>query len=439
MVRHHTTILPWGNALGKSFWAGRICLWWVCTRAFSECVTTSPSFDQLDGVLWKNIRQAVAASRYPLGIKLNRKPLKARMGEGWEISGIATTKTERISGRHNPNLLALIDEASGIEQPILDGIDSLIPTKVVAIGNPLNYDCRFREDYEEALRQRDDPNVPDHEKMVALRVPSTDSPDWHLDESPRGMACGSWGRRMKRKYGDHGLWWRTHIDALFPLEAFAGLLPGAWLDACTGLALLELRTAFPSGPSVLACDLGEGTGRDSTTILARDNLGILEVFDSNLTDLDDAADMFAAVARRWNIPPERTSFDAAGIGRQFKRKLEARGFEGAFAYKGSGSGGSDYSNFRTACAFAARERLDPAGMYDPETKAAPFVPFSIPPGPWWGQMREELGAIRYRLKGKRTELEPKTDLCERLGRSPDRGDAFIQSFWREALYRVGNA
>jgi len=438
VAKHHTVVLPWGNALGKSFWAARMGLWWICTRPGSECVTTAPSFDQLDSVLWKNIRQAVATSRYPLGIELTRKPLKAKLGEGWEISGIATTKTERISGRHNANLLALIDETSGVESAIMDGIDSLIPAKVVEIGNPLKYDGRFREDFDEARKQAGDLTIPSHERTVALSVPSTESPDIHLDDSPRGMACGSWLRRMARKYGQHSLWWKTHVLAQFPDAAFAGLIPAPWFDLCNDLALLQaLRSTQSGGIPCLSCDLGEGTGRDSTTILARDNLGVLEVFDSNVTDLDDAADEFVRIARKWQVPAERTSFDSGGmIGKQFRRKLDARGFEASYAYKGNNSGGSDFTNLRTACAFALRMRLDPAGTYDPRTRTTTFTPFTIPPGPWWPMLREEVLALKYDLLGKKTRLEPKVDLCETLGRSPDRADALMQSFWREALQRI---
>jgi len=44
-------------------------------------------------------------------------------------------------------------------------------------------------------------------------------------------------------------------------------------------------------------------------------------------------------------------------------------------------------------------------------------------------MRKDLAALTYELVGERqVKLVNKEDLMELLGRSPDRGDALIQSF-----------
>ena len=47
---------------------------------------------------------------------------------------------------------------------------------------------------------------------------------------------------------------------------------------------------------------------------------------------------------------------------------------------------------------------------------------------WWPRRREELLALEYETVGGLTQLILKKHLCARLGRSPDLGDALIQSF-----------
>jgi hypothetical protein len=75
-----------------------------------------------------------------------------------------------------------------------------------------------------------------------------------------------------------------------------------------------------------------------------------------------------------------------------------------------------------------KHRLDPTWVPDPVHPQAKLPLFHIPPGPWWAEMREELLALDYDLRGKQTRLVDKQELMDRLGRSPDLADALIQSF-----------
>ena len=101
VVRYHTTVFPEGNATGKTWWDARLVLWWLCTRHNSLVVTTAPTHDHLDSSLWKNLRLVEARTLIPLGMRLNVNPLRAKLREGWMALGIATTRTERISGHHS--------------------------------------------------------------------------------------------------------------------------------------------------------------------------------------------------------------------------------------------------------------------------------------------------------------------------------------------------
>jgi hypothetical protein len=435
VVDHHTLAVAAGNSVGKSHWLARLVWWWLCTRARSLVVTTAPTHDQLDAVLWKNIRQAAAASRVPLGARILSRPLKADMGNGWMALGVATTKTERMAGHHNPELLAIEDEASGISREITEAIDSLVPAKRIQIGNPIRYDCAFRETFELGLSQATDPGIPPHERTVSLRVPSTDSPDVHLDRSPRGLAAGAWLRQMERKYGREGLWWRCHIDALFPEEAESTLIPPAWLDGCTLEELKPLRRSNRAGPARQAADLGEGCGRDRTVIVVRDDLGVLDIWSENDVDTDGAALAYAQLGRKHGVKDEHCSYDAAGaVGKDFGNRLKANGIH-AFAYKGASSGGKDFTNLRTACAFRFRRRIDRDHVPDPRFPLTKQLPFHVPVLPCWPWLREELLALRYHLVERKTALERKEDLAKALGRSPDHGDALIQTWVTEILGR----
>jgi hypothetical protein len=451
VARYHTTVLPWGNALGKSWWAARLILWYLCTRPGSLIITTAPTFEQLDSVLWKNIRQAAESSRIPLGLKINAKPLRAKMGEGWGILGLATDKTERMSGHHNKHLMAFVDEASDVPQAIKEAIDSLVPERFVAIGNPLKAEGWFRDLARLGEKQAGDTSIPDQERVVTLRVPSTDSPHIGMNRSPVGMACGAWIRQMEREYGRDSLWWTTHIDAQFPDASHDGLLKPFWVDR---LATVQRAKGY-GGTRRMGVDLGEGTGRDSTVIFVVDDLGILHGEDSNYVGMAEAAKRINDLMIRWDVRQENIAYDAGGgRGKDMDRYLEHYRITDAIPYLGSGKGGKGYTNKRSRMAFKLRFRLDPerrelpeynpvreaeearrSAFYVPPEHAPGYVPGTIQPPfalphdrPWWPRLADELKALRYSLDGAKHALETKEEMVKRLGRSPDLVDALMMSF-----------
>src|SRR5262249_7364301 len=145
--------------------------------------------------------------------------------------------------------------------------------------------------------------------------------------------------------------------------------------------------------------------------------------------LAEAATVIAHWADKWKVPPHRISFDRVGIGRDLQHHLKRLGIHHAIGYAGSAGPRSplEFTNLRTEAAWALRRRLNPDWRGDPAKKET-VVPFHIPAGAWLGLLTEELGALTYDLVGYQTRLIPKEALCARLGRSPDRADALIQSF-----------
>ena len=396
-------------------------------------VTTAPSQTLLATVLFKEIRRAHKQSKILLPGKVsesaNASPQTLVVDtEGHQVLGIATRGVERLSGQHAGELLQVIDEASGLEAEIWEALDSQNPTKRVVFGNPLRARGAFVELAKRGEQHNSDPSIPDHERTKLIIVPSTDSPDIHEERSHRGLADKGFLRRNKEKYGEDSLWWRTHILAQRPTVSAEGLLPEPWLD----FAAKQIRPRdIPGmerirGIRRLACDLGEGVGRDKTVIVVRDDLGILEVAHSAAWGLPEAAGKMRELSRKWMVKDEHCSFDALGIGRDLVNHLKREGLN-ARPYRGSASVKGDFANLRSLSAWKLRQRLDPY-RDDPHMIGQKQTPFCISPGDWWPQMRGELLELRYELVGQKTKLENKEDVMTRLGHSPDYSDALMQSF-----------
>src|SRR5271157_2039054 len=441
VVKYRKTVAYSGNMIGKDYLVGRLVWWWLLTRPDSMVYVCGPSQTSIGSITWKEIRQAtprwlgteIPSVRARLSRGVKASPQLVDLGNGWRAMGLSTTNVERASGHHNPHLLAIVDEASGIETDARDAIESLGYERLVAIGNPIRAEGWFIDLIHQAEADVRD-NIPPRLATNAIRIPSTDSPHATWEKSPWGIADNTWIQSSYRSYGgEHSFWCNSHVHAIIPTVSAQRLIPDAWLDYATSI---QRQNQPPNHPvhrtRRIAVDLSEGVGRDDTCILVRDSHGLLDCDARNSLSLADAAEATARLAARYGVPAERISYDGLGIGRDFPRHLAKCGLIGCIRYVGGGEPAEPrrFFNLRTESAWHLHDRLNPDRHTDdrfPITSRQP--PFSIPPRAFLPLMRQDLAALTYELIGERqVKLLKKEDLMEALGRSPDRGDALIQSF-----------
>ncbi len=440
VVKYRRTIAYSGNIVGKDFMVGRLVWWWLVTRPDSQVMITGPSQTSLGSITWKEIRQAtprwLAASR-SVSAKLSQgvktSPQMVDLGPGWQAMGISTTTIERFSGHHNPNLLVIIDEASALEPEIRDSIESLGYERLLAIGNPIRAEGPFVEWIRQADADARD-GIPDRLATNAIQIPSTDSPHATWEKSPWGIADKTFIESSYRSYGgEHSFWCNSHIHAIIPTVSAQRLIPDAWLDYATSILRQNHAPNHPVHRTRrIAVDLSEGVGRDDTAILVRDTHGLIDLIARPDLPLADAAEETARLAARYRIPADRISYDGLGIGRDFPKYLAKHGLTGCVRYVGGGQPDEPrrFFNLRTESAWHLHDRLNPDRHTDDRfANTSRQIPFHIPARAWWSLMRTDLAALTYELVGERqVKLIKKEDLMEVLGRSPDRGDALIQSF-----------
>jgi hypothetical protein len=236
---------------------------------------------------------------------------------------------------------------------------------------------------------------------------------------------------MIRRHGPNSLWVRSHVYAEIPLVSADTLIPLEWLDRAAATPR-DPSTLDPAHPAYatrrISGDLGEGVGRDSTSIMVTDDRGVLEVVMGDTIDLATAACHYCDLGRKWGVPPERMSYDKGGIGREMALHLSRQDLT-AWPYTGAaGARSGEYTNLRTEAAMRLRMRLDPEGAADWRTPFRWQVPYSIPPGDYWPRLRDELSKLTYHLVGTKVALLAKEDHAKVLGHSPDAADALLQRF-----------
>ena len=412
----------------------------------------------LGSVTFKEIRRCLDGAVLRFGGKLSSglkaSPAVIEIAPGWQALGFSTTSVERSSGQHAKHLLAVVEEASGVEDFVFDAIDSLGYERLVCIGNPIRAEGKFVDLIRQAPRDRAD-NVPPRLAVNAIRIPSTESPHAHQEKSEFGLADRTWLESMYRKYGKGSLWVGSHIDARIPDVDAEQLIDLTWLDHHSKQQRPQVPPTHPINfTRRIACDLAEGVGRDSTCIMVLDDWGVLEVVLSNAAGLPEAAETIHRLAIRWNVPHDKISFDKLGIGRNFPNHLARHGITTAVPYAGEGrpQDPNSYVNLRTEAGWKLRNRLDTthwiadfglrnaatlrvpdqnsipqSKIRNPKSSLMPQRPFYFCPGEYYVRLVDELRPLTYGLVGRKTKLMPKDEWATTLGHSPDVADALIQS------------
>ena len=272
ILRYRITVAYSGNngemRIGKDYAWGGSSRGWGFTRTGSLVMVTGASHTLVSTVTFKEVRRAVEGSPLlkALGVRMTKgmsaSPQQLVFAPGWHALGFSTTNVERASGQHAPELLAIVNEGSGVEDDIFDAVDSWAYQRLLITDNPLRPDGRMVELIARAAIDARD-GVPPGRAVNAIRIPSTDSPHARLERSPLGLADRTFIESMIRQYGEESHWVRTHIKALVPETSADPLLPEAWLDHQR--ARPQTRPAMPEWHPVLAtrriaCDPGGAWG-----------------------------------------------------------------------------------------------------------------------------------------------------------------------------------
>jgi len=130
-----------GHKTSKSFTAAGLALWWVCTRTGARAILTAPTFEQVKGIIWRELhafyRKKNLADK--LGAELPLDPSTGlQLPNGNEIKGLSTKTKENLAGISAPNLFFIIDESSGFPDELFATIlgNAAGGAKIFAISNP---------------------------------------------------------------------------------------------------------------------------------------------------------------------------------------------------------------------------------------------------------------------------------------------------------------
>lgn len=416
---HEKTLVASCVSSGKSFTGGAIVPWWLNSWDLARVFIIAPTERQIKINLWGELTNIYNRSRIPLGGEL--LTLDWRLGDNWYAKGFSPGDAFSAFGFHGPHDLFIFDDAQGIGLDIYDAFENAAASgmaRFLFLCNPAVVSGLV---YEACTRQRPEINL--------IRIEAKDTPNVASGQIlVPGLLVKSKVDEWVKKYGWDSNFVRVKVRALPPKQEADTLIPIDWLELATQ------REVIAQGPMVIGVDVAR-FGDDQSIIAARNGRQMLPIPDEWQMQGYDTMEVTGAVVRAITaLQANDVYLDVIGVGggpvdrlheiqnersSKISRAVNICGVnvgEKAFAE-------DEFVNLRSEAWWAARDSLNPENM----------AAMAIPNDP---ELIGDLSCVKYTIRSDgRIEVESKQNTKDRLGHSPDKGDAYVMMVFKQYLTR----
>lgn len=237
-----------GQGVGKTAMIACAALYFLTRYKDARIVATAPTMRQLQDVLWPEISKWMSRGPILSSMLTWTKTYVTVKGheQRWFAVARTATKPENMQGFHEDNMLFLVDEASGIAEPIMEAILGTLSggnNKLLLTGNPTRTSGTFY-----------DSHTKDRSLYKCFTVSSEDSPRTSKENI----------ESLIRKYGRESNVVRVRVLGEFPTQEDDVFIPLSLIEQCSS-KLYDLPTNMESPFIVLGCDVAR-FGDDETVI-----------------------------------------------------------------------------------------------------------------------------------------------------------------------------
>jgi len=266
-----------GQGVGKTALQSVALLWFLMCHRNARVVATAPTQRQLNDILWSEVdkwRERSPRLREMLGYTKTRVYLKGFENRWFAVARTAT-KPENMQGFHEDNMLFIVDEASGVSDPIMEVIHGTLSganNKLLMCGNPTRTSGFFYDSHHA-----------DKALYVAYKISSLNSSRTNKENI----------QSLIRKFGRDSNVVRVRVDGEFPID-----------EDDVFITMSDINTALSTEPVLEPVELIEigidvaRFGDDCTVIASRVNNTILPMNVRNGQDTQETAEKAVAIARQ---------------------------------------------------------------------------------------------------------------------------------------------
>ena len=219
---NRVTNVPAGNGIGKDFTASIIVPWWMVTQEDSMVVTTATTADQVEKILWGEIRARIQRARVRLGGELApvAPEWKFPPNPKWYAIGKTSNNPNGFAGHHGVRVLLVRDEAAGISPANWEASRACASganDRILNIGNPI---CGADHPFDVESKLKDEPG-----RRKTIVVSTMETPNY---VEGREVLPGVYGREfvdeMREVHGENSVVFNARVKGLFPGSAADGFI-----------------------------------------------------------------------------------------------------------------------------------------------------------------------------------------------------------------------
>ncbi len=225
LTRHDFIAVRSCNGAGKSYAAAIATIWWLMAHQDAIVITTAPSERQVRQILWREIRSLYLRNVDTIQGKITQTRLD--ISPRRFAIGFTATSEVRFQGFHSPNLLAIVDEASGVKEEIYDAVLSCLTSsnsKLLLIGNPTNLAGTFYDAFHDKHDLWHNIHISAHETPAFQQNPTDHeflaNAAWHIRrpniEEPNGIATPRWAEHIANHHGQKSNTYQVRVLGQFP-------------------------------------------------------------------------------------------------------------------------------------------------------------------------------------------------------------------------------
>ena len=212
-----------GQGVGKTGVEACALLWFLVCHTDARIVATAPTKQQLYDVLWAEVAKWMANSPILKELLKWTKTYIYMIGNEnqWFAVTRTATKPENMQGYHADNMMFIVDEASGVADPIMEAIFGTLTganNKLLMMGNPTRVTGAFHDAF-----------TTDRSLYHCMTVSARTSPRTTKENI----------ESLDRKYGRNSNVVKVRVDGEFPEQDDDVFIPISWIEQSIATEVTE--------------------------------------------------------------------------------------------------------------------------------------------------------------------------------------------------------
>lgn len=409
-LQHSRVAVRSGHGTGKTFVVACLVLWWLYGKR-GRVITTAPTWNHVEGVLWAEIHSLRKRARTPLpAISDGLTALSVDPRDKWDATGLSTNTPSAFQGYHHPRLLVVVDEAPGVSEQVHLEISTLTmggaANVTVMIGNPTVTSGTFYEAFKNQnvwycfrISCFEHPNVVADKELIPGAVTREKIEEW------RGM------------WGENHPFWFSRVLGDFPKTSNKGIIPLGSVESAINEE--ERQKALVAAEAERIPRLGgldvARYGENECVLTIRRGDAVETIIPWHHKAITETCGLAVQYIKEYGL--KALIVDASGIGAGVVDVLLEQG-QPVYAYNGGARAftPSSYTNRRTEMWWHLRQRFEHKRLWLPDAHTC-------------RKLIGDLVSPEYEVNSSgRIKAETKEQLLARGVKSPDYADSLVLCF-----------